>query len=319
MRYRITLLMLTLPLLIYIVNTFAGMIVVEVSAVSTIPTIDGKPDDWGPPGFLKNEWTANSTWIPYEGIKFVVEDNSNPVAGNSYSGVHIKGVGSKFTFYDEKQVIHRDGYPVWEPYGSPQEDFDIEAVFIQQDENNIYLLIVTSLAPNAGGEHTPGDLRFDMDKTAFSGDGYDFEIGLKLQNYTYNHLNHFGIYNVANWSETYDNIPENMPSVITNGTKIGQAIGVYAKCNDCNINGTDKGLQIYIIELKIPKAALGINNKTLRVSDLSLTNRCTNDMITIDIETHTVPLLSPSGTLSLLITISALGAGSILLTSTSRK
>lgn len=175
------------------------------------------------------------------------------------------------------------------------------------------------MSPTQGGEHTPGDLRFNIDKGAFSGDGYVFETGIKLQNYTYNHLEHFGIYKVKDWSEVYDNIPSNMPSVITNGTKIGQATGSYVKCNDCNINGTEGGLSIYLIELKIPKAGIGISGKNFIVSDISLTNRCTNDLISIEIETKTVPLLSLPGMVGLLISICVIGIVSTILISNPRK
>lgn len=148
MKIRIILLILTLITALAAVNNFTY---IAIHPVSATPTVDGKPDDWGPSGFLKNDWSVNKTWVPHKNVKFIVEDNSNPLSGKSYSGIHIKGEGSKFTFYDEKQVIHKEGYPVWEPFGSPEEDYDIEAMYIQQDDDNIYVLIVTSLVPDAGG------------------------------------------------------------------------------------------------------------------------------------------------------------------------
>jgi hypothetical protein len=257
----------------------ATVIVAAAPALAIV--IDGDPSDWGPSGFLTGNWSLNETWVPNTGVWFIVEDNRNPkypvTSGDPslipYTGVHIKGIGSSYVFYDEPKVLHRDGYLVPEPFG--YEKYDLEAMYFQQDDNNVYLLIVTSLAPDGKGELAPGDLRIDINKTKNSGDGYKYELGIKLGRET--GLEQFGIYEVSEWTNIADYIPENYPTNIKAGTKVGDATGFYIPYSDGNEGtGHDYGVPIYIIELLIPKSAIG-GPGTYYFEDFSLTDACTND------------------------------------------
>lgn len=257
------------------------LIVLGIGSASAV-TVDGNPAEWGPSGFLTGDWSNNATWVPNSGILFIVEDNYNPSSGKTPVGVHIRGSGSNYIYYNEPMVTHKDGYDVWEPWGG--EAYDIEAMYFQQDADNIYILVVTSLAPDGTGEQTPGDLRIDIDKSDFSGDGYRYEMGVKLGTYAYSAtLDQFGIYDVSEWSEVYDYIPVNMPGVIEAGTKVDDAAGSYVTCGSCNSgSGIDQGQLIYIVELSIPKSALGLESgESVNFGDITLTDRCTNDVINI--------------------------------------
>ena len=278
----------------------------SVSMASAI-TIDGNPIDWGPAGFLSGNWdynyniaNNNATWVPNNEVKYMVEDNRNPnypiTSGDPsmipYVGVHIRGIGSNYLFYDEPKVIHQDGSVVVEPFG--YEPYDNEALYFQQDNDFVYILIVTSSLPDGQGDKGPGDIRININKTLDSGDGYPYEMGIKLG--INGDLTQFGIYNVSEWSLGSNYVPANGPVQIKAGNKIGNATGAYVQCPTCNLNtGKDYNNPIYTIELRIPKSVLsdaGTNENTVNgnsdlkvanfdLSDFSINDNCTNDQISV--------------------------------------
>lgn len=242
-------------------------------------TVDGDLSDWGPEGFLTKDWSTNDTWVPNMGVQFIVEDNYNPEYGGDYTGVHIKGSGSNYNFYHEPRVTHKNGNVVREPFGG--EAFDLEAAYFQQDDEFVYMLIVTSLEPDGLGDHRPGAVRIDIDKAKESGDGYIHELGVKVA--STGQLEQFGIYEVIDWAETPDYVPSNLPSRILNGNLVDRAKGVYEACDRCNDEtGEDFGKKIFIIELAIPKEALGVSSGTpISYGIFSITDNCTNDIVKI--------------------------------------
>ncbi len=268
---------------ISIKNILLGVALMIAMPTASAITIDGSPDDWGPAGFLTADWKLNDTWLPNDGINFIVEDNRNPkypVPGSDpYTGVHIKGTGSTYSFYDEPPVTLNDGRTGFEPYG--YERYDLEGYYFKQDDSNVYFLIVTSPPPDAAGEEAPGDLRINVGPGK-SGDGWPYEMGVKLGTKT--GLTQFDLYKVDKWGGS-NYIPANRPSIILEGTDLGRVEGKYEPCPTCNLGtGKDgmvgKELPIYIVELKIPKSMLdGI--RTYSSSEFSLTDTCTNDKITI--------------------------------------
>lgn len=251
---------------------------IAISTASALPTMDGDPSDWGPAGFLTGDWKVNATWVPNASVQFIVEDNRNPRFGG-ITGVHIQGTGSSYSFYDEPLVQHKDGSWVSEPYGG--EPYDLEAMYFQQDADYVYLLIVTSLAPDGKGDQAPGDLRINVNKTKNSGDGYKYELGVKLENYYKTGIERFNITEVSDWAEIPNYIPGLLPARIVAGTSIDRADGDYVTCPVCNLGtGEDQNVLIYIIELAIPKSAIG-GSGTYNFGDFSLTDNCTNDSISI--------------------------------------
>jgi len=256
-------------------------------------TIDGNPVEWGPSNFMVGDWSLgynnlnnNDTWLPNMGIQFVVEDNINPKVITGYQGVHIKGFANNYAFYDEPKVLYKDGISlVNEPYGG--EAYDLEAVYFQQDTNNVYFLVVSSLNPDDKGDKAPGDLRLNIDTTTNSGDGFKYELGVKLGTQVDSldsALTQFGIYKVTEWTQSPGLfIPENKPARIKSGTNIGTATGFYVPCPGCNLGtGADEGHQTYVIELKINKADIGIpvGPNTASFTQFSIADNCTNDGIT---------------------------------------
>jgi len=244
---------------------------------------DGNASEWGPAGFLTGDWSVNDTWVPNPGILFVVEDNYNPKQGGSYTGVHIQGIGSNYVFYDEPKVKNWRDRWVWEPYG--REKYDIEAMYFTQDDNYVYLLVVTSQNPDETyNTRKPGDLRIDINKLLNSTDDFPFELGLKLGSTT--GLTQSNLYDVSDWDITtfINYIPQNYPSIVVNGTDKGTVAGfAYTACSDCNSGtGNDNGNPIYIIELKISKSNLGLSSGSyVNPEDFSLVTGCTNDSIRI--------------------------------------
>lgn len=240
-------------------------------------TIDGDVSDWGAGGFLSGDWSMESTWVPNEGVRFIVEDNRDPDYGGTYTGVHIVGTGSSYTDYDEPKVVHKDGSIVEELYGG--EVYDTEAMYFQQDIDNVYVLIVSSMPEDAVGDDAPGDLRIDVNKTEDSDDGYPYELGVKIGAKT--GLSQFDIYDVVDWAEVPDYIPSNLPARIIAGTYIDTANGAYVTCTACNLGtGQDYSITIYIIELEIPKSALG-GPGTYNMVDFGVVDNRTTDAIRI--------------------------------------
>ncbi len=287
---------------------FLAALILSISAASAI-TVDGDPSEWNAASatFLSGDWKLNETWVPGPGIQFLVEDNRNPdfpkSIANPYTGVHIKGTGSNYAFFYESKVKFKDGSWVVEPYGD--EAADLEAMYMQQDTDNVYLLIVTSMAPDAGGDLAPGDLRIDVDPTKSSGDGTPYELGMKLN--TYYHvagINQFDIAEVSTWTQNIGNyIPENAPTRIASGTFRERANGAYVNCPECNLNtGMDYDKPIYIIEMAIPKSALG-GPDTYSFGAFSTVDACTNDLISIPIPEFAVIALPIAGILGLVFVL----------------
>jgi len=227
--------------------------------------IDGDLSDWGPD--LTQDWSVNGTWLPNPGVYFVVEDNRDPRYGVPPMGVHIKGVGSYYTTYEEPKVQKRDGSWIIEPYGSDY--YDIEAIYLDQDDDCIYVAVVTGEDPDATGDARPGDLALNLDGDPNTGE-YGYEYGIKLGTQT--GLEQFGIYSNPDWQEPYY-IPMNRPGVLLSGNKVGKATGKYV---DSGIY--DNGYTNYIIELAIPKSAVG-NPGHVSIYNLHLSEGCGNEHI----------------------------------------
>jgi hypothetical protein len=178
-------------------------------------TIDRDPVEWGPAVVLTGNWSyeynnenSSVTWVPNIEVKFIVEDNRNLnyplISGDPflvpYIGIHIKGKGNNYLFYDEPKLTRNDGTEIVEPFG--YELYDNEAMYFQQESNFVYILIVTSTLPGVVGDEAPGDLRININKTIDSGDGYPY-------------------------------VPVNLTAIIISGTKLGTANGAYVMCANC--------------------------------------------------------------------------------------
>lgn len=105
-------------------------------------TVDGRLDEWGvTPGYY-----GASTWTPYSGINYAIEDTA--------PGVNEVGPG----------------------FGGQQ--FDVEAMYLTSDATNIYYAIVTGF-PFGGAEgYVAGDIGFDIG----ANNSYDYGISVLNRN-----------------------------------------------------------------------------------------------------------------------------------------
>jgi hypothetical protein len=231
-------------------------------------TIDGDLSDWGID--LSGDWSQNGTWLPNSGVSFIVEDNRDPQYGVAPMGVHIRGVGHAYTTYKEPKVILKGNGEVIEPYGSPPEEYDIEAMYMDQDANNLYVVIITSLPQDGTGSVEPQDLALNIDQDPNTGE-YGYEFGVKLGTET--SLQQFGIYNNIHWG-VGQLIPANKPTVILSGTKVGDATGAYV-----DLGKSDNSYPNYVVEMAIPKSTIGNPTKPVSIYDLFTSEYCGNDHI----------------------------------------
>ena len=256
--------------------TVIAIALIAVPSASAQPAprynIDGDLSDWGVN--LTGNWSLNETWVPKEGIEFVVEDNNDPHHVRYAAGVHIKGVGSHYEYYYEPKVYcsHYGKYMI-EPIGD--EPYDIEAKYLDEDENYIYVAIVTSMNPNvSSGNLEPIDFAMNLDGNDSTGE-YGYEYGVKL--HTSDGIPQWDIYYLPNWSEPHycpENRPGKMVGVLPGGNKTGTATGAYVQCPSCNLGesctfrgnsymGCDHGVPNYVVEMAIPKSAVGMTGKNL--------------------------------------------------------
>ncbi|OFV68234.1 MAG: conserved hypothetical protein, membrane [Candidatus Syntrophoarchaeum caldarius] len=206
-------------------------------------TIDGDLDDWGvhPPG----SWYASSP------AKSAVENWGDGPNSDSIS----PGI----------------------------EECDIEAMYVDEDVSGpyIYIAIITSMPPEgvdyacgSGSIHLiSGDLALDFDN-----DGI-YEYGVKLTDDSRTVPGDIGdVFSNPTWVKITTHCAQSQLafSNIDSGTKTGHATIVYTNYADWS---WDNGAANYVIEMKIPKSALGIS--TEGEVDLCATVSCTNDVITI--------------------------------------
>jgi len=258
--------------------TVIAIALIAVSSASTLflkYTIDGNLSDWGVN--LTGDWSLNKTWVPNKGIEFVVEDNNDPHHAGYATGVHIKGVGSNYEYYYEPKVYCRGEWKV-EPIGN--EPYDVEAKYLDEDENYIYVAIVTSMNPNvSSGNLEPIDFAMNLDGNDSTGE-YGYEYGVKL--HTSDGIPQWDIYYLPDWAEPFycpENRPGKMVGALPGGGKTGTAIGAYVQCTSCNLGkscrgtpysfvdpnstGCDHGVPNYVVEMAIPKSAVNMTGKNL--------------------------------------------------------
>jgi len=236
--------------------------------------IDGDLSDWGLD--ISKNWKMNDTWLPNDGVQFVAEDNRNPNYSVSYTGVHIKGVGKSYTFYDEKPHVY-PGLTAIEPYGD--EAYDEEAFYFDQDNDCIYVAFVISQSPPDSGDLA---MNFDNDKTT---GGWGYEYGIKLLSGS---LPQFGLFSMPAWKAT--GILENSPYSFTSGNYIGQVSGAYVDANVWDAGPDSIDYRNYIVEIAIPKAMVGSPHPN--IDNFHLTMWCGNDVVPVGPNDTLIALIS---------------------------
>lgn len=162
----------------WFIAIMAVIVAVGVSPVAAVPTaIDGNLNDWGLSKLVTASWAENETWLPSSGIHFIIENDQNPLSTETGpKGVHIRGTSANYVFYNEPKV-QLVGSGSWRSPPVGGEPFDLEAIYLDQDNTNLYLAIVTSVDPSLAGGSRPGDIALNMDKDPTTGDlGYEYGI-----------------------------------------------------------------------------------------------------------------------------------------------
>jgi hypothetical protein len=265
------------------------MVAMSAGMAAAAPhTIDGDLTDWGVDVDDSGaDWSLNATWLPNDGVQFQVEDNVDPKRDSEplrwkngekayATGVHIQGTGSSYSDYDEARVtgpVHHDwAFPTGST-GPLAEEYDQEAIYIDEDTYNLYFAIVLSCDASSYS----GDLGLDITPT--SADGYTYEYGVVLHDsagtYTASDRD---ILEVSDWSEC-TTIVESSPARIVNGTKVGTAEVAYIQNGP--VSEPFAGYPAtYIIEGKIPKSAIG-DPASISLGQYHYTVLCGNDDIPI--------------------------------------
>ena len=276
---------IALPLSLTVI---AIALIVVPSALALKYNIDGDLSDWGVD--LTGNWSLNETWVPNDGIEFIVENNYDPntptyawnyglTQDSRFQGVHIRGIAPNYTVYDEPVVWCGGNVSAYvaEPYQG--EMYDLEAKYLDQDKDYIYVAIVTSVPPDAEGVDAPGDLALDIDRNASTGK-WGYEYGVKLGTKT--GLTQWEIGYLPDWKPNYvieDNSPGVFKGYLPGGGKTGEAIGAYVQGPTCTEGPfMDIGRPTYIIEMAIPKSAVGVTGY-LRQGMIHHTDACGNDTI----------------------------------------
>jgi len=265
--------------------------------------IDGNLSDWGitiddlKQGFYPN--CSKTAWLPNgSNVVFIIEDNRDPdygpASGGYPTGVHIYGKGSNYQKYDEPMISTQ--IP---PIGG--EYFDIEAIYLDEDSNYIYVALVLST-----DSKTMGDLAMNLDCNKATG-GYGYEYGVLLN--TNNTATQFDIYSTPtdqDWTKTdYVTSSPGYINLSNNPSVVGHAIGAYVKypdLKDWDVYPT------YIVEMAISKADVGLSGQSIGITTgasiktviskfhITSTGDCGNDLVEDGISiSEFLSILIPTG------------------------
>jgi len=271
-----------------LIVALVALLMFTVPAVSAAITVDGNLTDWGLYALSgpSSDWSKNVTWLPKPGVEFVVQDNDNPLwkyPGFYAPGVHIKGVGSSYTFYNEPPgILNSTGTTVSVPWGGDK--WDIKAMYFTQDPNNFYLAIVSSMPQGGwfpfGHDDTPGDLAMHFTNVPAAKFGYEYGMKLGLKG-THENYNPGDIVYLPNWMSRGYIRPITADVMESPALPGGGFVGAgQLAYTNAWLDHTDQsGINPQVIEIKIPKADVGMAGKEAHINDFFLNDNCQNDRI----------------------------------------
>ena len=236
-----------------------GILIFMGQAAAVDITIDGDISDWYLN--LSGDWSDESTWIPSSpDISFFVEDNQDPYNTNainynsSNTGVHIYGNSTFQAIYREPLLTGNRAEPYSGPGGTFGEGYDIEAMYITENDTYIFVLIVFSTGMLGDEPYHLADLAMDFGP----GGGYGYEFGVNLWRVGNTTGDKYGIYYISGDSGWTVPSPfyENKPAEIVNfSDKRGEAVVAYG-----TLNIYDHGRNNWVVEIAIPKNVVGVSS-----------------------------------------------------------
>ncbi|RLI78389.1 hypothetical protein DRP05_07390 [Archaeoglobales archaeon] len=234
-----------------------ALVTLVIPAMAIDVTVDGDISDWGLSNLITDDWSIPSTWIPsQDGISFFVEDNqdpSNTLATNynaSYTGVHIYGNRTSQSPYHEPLLSGNRAEPYGGTGGKFGEKFDIEAMYVTENDTYIFVLIITST------DTAMGDLALDFG----SGGGYGYEYGVNFYRSGDTEGVLGGVYMTPtdnDWLPPTTPFPENAPYKINFSSVDPASYLCVAQITETNLGVNDFGRTNYAFEVAIPKSCVG--------------------------------------------------------------
>lgn len=288
--------------------SFLLLTLLSLPAMADSYNINGDLSDWGVN--LQKAYSgandADSGWIPsgHPNVDWIAENNIDSKyklnidpsypdwTGYSATGAHMKGTGSTSSIYEEPKLVHHDGWSdslgrggyYLQPSGG--EPYDIEALYFDDDAQNMYIAIVTSLSPDGHTDeysrHTdPGDIALDVDNKGNTGT-YGYEYGIKTDTGLIRRYPTWTIRTTDfTTSEPYKFNANSGSAVGPGGADVRADLKYVRVTNapeEVNYGSTKKSYDNYIIEARIPKSALG-NPSVGQTSNIHVTMGCGNDEI----------------------------------------
>jgi hypothetical protein len=277
------------------------ILAIMVMPAMAVPTsIDGDLSDWGisdadiQKGLSDSAHDASQigdevSWIPSGStVRWVVEDNVDPDSTSwdpDYYGVHIIGLGGAYSIYDEPLATHVNGYQVLQPYDG--EKWDVEAMYIDEDNDYVYVGIVASKDADWDLGRNIADLALNVDGLSSTGE-YGFEYGVDISAEE--------VWQVTDWKDS--NYLVSVPTLVNTGSKTGDAeIGLdmvdIGGANVLEKNDQEIPTDNFIIEIKIDKADIGVPSGTtldLRPGRIHYTSPCGNDPVIPEFLTVGIPI-----------------------------
>jgi len=247
-----------------------AMIVITLAisnATAVDITVDGDINDWGLNQLKTGDWSDPNIWVPtIDGISFFVEDNQDPRNTNainynaSYTGVHIYGDKTSQDIYREPLLVGNRAEPYGGSGGTFGEAYDIEAMYITENDTHIFVLIVFSTGMLGDIPYKLADLAINADLLPTG--GYGYEYGLNLYRVGGTDGVKYGIYSTPTddcWtvpSPFQQNRPAEINfSVVDPSSVLGYAIVAFS-----NLGKKDFGRDNHIVEIAIPKSVIGISD-----------------------------------------------------------
>jgi hypothetical protein len=260
-----------LPLGIFMLTILALPAMADTYSVT-----DGSISDWGVNLGTAYSGDVSSThysdgWKPigHDNVDYIIENNENGY------GTHIKKTGSMSSpqAYVELPITDYSGVSHTQPSGG--EDYDIEAMYFDDDNSSIYIAIVTSLPPGGKDGWKLGDIALDITHNDGKTGDAVYEYGIQtLQNGS---VTAGTVIKNPTWDDPASSqFPSNGPFNCSGGVSVGSGTLKYS-----SVTQTESGRSPttnYIVEAKIPKSEIG-NPSAGQLADLHLTIGCGNDEI----------------------------------------